>query len=236
MENTTSTQNNPGDKVTYTPSANNNQPAKAAWWIPVLAVLGIIGVIFLLLAAPYNGLVSKRENVRTSRSDLQAQYQRRADLVPNLVATVKGAGANEQNIFTQVVEARAKATSVNINVDNLSSEQMQNFQNAQAGLSTSLGRLIALAEQYPTVNSTQNFKDLQNQLEGIENRIATARRDYNNAVNPYNKALQTFPTNITARIFGFVSEPYFEADAGASTAPTVNFDSSTSVTSTSSAQ
>lgn len=192
------------------------------WLIP-----GIIGGIVLLLAlivvGGYNGLVSQREQVRQSFANVQTQYQRRADLVPNLVNTVRGAADFERETLTQVTEARADATSITIDPTNATPQQLAEFQNAQGELSQALGRLLAVSENYPQLRATESFRDLQTQLEGTENRIAVARSDYNAVLSGYNSRIQTFPTNITAGLFGFDQFPYFEADEGAEDAPTVDF-------------
>lgn len=192
------------------------------WLIPggIIAVVIIIGAI---LAGSYNGLVGQRETVTTAFSKVQSQYQRRADLIPNLVNTVKGAANFEQTTLTQVTEARAKATSITIDPSKATPEQIQQYQNAQGEVSSALSRLLAVSENYPELQATQAFRDLQVQLEGTENRVAVARNDYNDAARPYNTRLQSFPTNIVAGMFGFDKKPYFEADKGSEKAPQVNF-------------
>lgn len=193
------------------------------WLIPGI-IIGVIAVIGLAVLGSYNGLVAQRETVTTKFGNLQSQYQRRADLIPNLVNTVKGAADFEKSTITEVTEARAKATSISIDASNATPEQIQAYQNAQGEVSTALSRLLAVTENYPQLRATDNFKDLQVQLEGTENRITTARNDYNEAARPYNTKLQTFPTNLIAGTFNFEKKPYFEADKGAETAPTVKFD------------
>lgn len=192
------------------------------WLIP-----GVIGGTVLLLGliviGGYNGLVAQREEVKKSFANVQTQYQRRADLVPNLVNTVKGAADFEQDTFREVTEARAKATSINIDPTNATPEQLSQFQNAQGELSQALGRLLLVTENYPQLRATEAFRDLQVQLEGTENRIAVARRDFNQVASGYNSRIQTFPTNITAGLFGFDDFPYFQADEGAQDAPSVDF-------------
>lgn len=188
-------------------------------------------VIILLVAfagcagcGTYNSLVSQDENVERAWGDVQTQYQRRADLIPNLVNTVKGAANFEQETLESVTNARARATSITINADDLSDPaKMQQFQEAQTQLSGALGRLLAVAENYPQLQATQAFRDLQVQLEGTENRITVARRDYNGAVQRFNTAVRSFPTNILAGMFGFNRRASFEADAGSERAPTVDF-------------
>jgi LemA protein len=197
----------------------------------ILITLGVIGGIVLLLAlmigGSYNGLVAQREAVRESFGKVQSQYQRRADLVPNLVSTVKGAADFEKSTITQVTEARAKATSMNIDASKATPEQIQQYQAAQGELSQALGRLLAVSENYPQLKATDAFRDLQSQLEGTENRIAVARNDYNTAAKTYNTSVQSFPRNLIAGMFGFEKQPYFEADKGADKAPKVDFGTST---------
>lgn len=192
------------------------------WLIPGI-IAAVILLLVLIFAGSYNGLVSQREQVRQSFANVETQYQRRADLVPNLVNTVKGAANFEQETLTEVTEARARATSINIDPTNATPEQLAEFQNAQGELSQALGRLLAVSENYPQLRATDAFRDLQTQLEGTENRIAVARRDYNEVSAQYNSHIQRFPTNITAGLFGFDQFPYFEADEGAENAPEVDF-------------
>lgn len=190
-------------------------------------IFGIIGAVLLVaviaVIGGYNGLVGKREAVDQSFANIQSQYQRRADLIPNLVSTVQGAADFEQSTLTDVTEARAKATSITIDPSNATAEQLSEYQAAQGELSQALGRLLAVSENYPQLKATEAFRDLQSQLEGTENRIAVARNDFNGVARTYNTSVQTFPTSITARIFGFEKKPYFEADAGAEQAPQVEF-------------
>ncbi|HEY8919948.1 MAG TPA: LemA family protein [Chitinophaga sp.] len=189
-------------------------------WIIVVVVLVLLGMFG---CNKYNGLVKQDENVKNKWGAVQSQYQRRADLIPNLVSTVKGAANFEQTTLTQVIEARAKATQVTINADDLSPEKIQQFQQAQGQLSSALGRLLAVAESYPQLKANQNFLDLQAQLEGTENRITVARNDFNEAVNGYNSSVRTFPNNIIAGISGFQQKGYFQAQAGSENAPKVQF-------------
>jgi len=168
-------------------------------------------------------MVNLDENVKNKWNNVQSDYQRRADLIPNLVSTVKGAANFEQTTLTQVIEARAKATSVNINADNLTPEKVQQFQQAQGQLSSSLSKLLVVAEQYPQLQATQNFRDLQTQLEGTENRIKVSRNDFNTAVQDYNATARRFPNNIFAGMFGFKVKQGFTADAGSEKAPKVQF-------------
>jgi LemA protein len=192
------------------------------WLVPGI-IAGVVLLIILGFVGSYNGLVTKREDVRNALANVQTQYQRRADLVPNLVNTVKGAANFQQQTLVDVVNARAKATSVTIDPSKATADQLQQFQNNQSELSSALSRLLAVSESYPTLTATQNFQDLQTQLEGTENRIAVARKDYNDIAAGYNARIQRFPTVITANLFGFDKSVYFEADKGAQTAPTVNF-------------
>jgi LemA protein len=154
---------------------------------------------------------------------VQSQYQRRADLIPNLVNTVKGAANFEQTTLTQVIEARAKATQITVNPNDLSPEKIQQFQQAQGQLSTALGRLLAVAESYPQLKANQNFLDLQAQLEGTENRITVARNDFNDAVNGYNSSVRSFPNNLIAGVAGFQQKGYFQAQPGSESSPKVQF-------------
>jgi len=168
-------------------------------------------------------MVSQDENVKSKWAQVENAYQRRADLIPNLVTTVKGAANFEKETLTQVVEARAKATSVIVDPSNLTPEAIQQFQAAQGALTGSLSRLMATVEAYPELKANQNFMELQAQLEGTENRISVERRAFNEATQTYNSTVRTFPNNIMAGIFGFKEKGYFQAEAGASTVPEVQF-------------
>ena len=185
--------------------------------IVLLAVLALWGV------GQYNGLVKQQESVNTGWSNVENQYQRRADLIPNLVETVKGYAAHERETFEAVVEARSKATSIKVDPENLTPEQLKEFQDAQGAVGSALGRLIAIAENYPDLKANENFKELQAQLEGTENRISVARRDFNEVAKGYNTKLRSFPTNIIAGFFNFDARPYFEAAEGSDKAPQVKF-------------
>jgi len=182
---------------------------------------------FVILASQsscgYNEMVQKDETVESQWANVQNAYQRRADLVPNLVNTVKGAANFEKETLTQVIEARAKATSVNINPGDLTPENLQKFQAAQGELSGALSRLLVSVERYPELKANQNFLELQAQLEGTENRIAVERRKFNETVQDYNSYIRSFPRNIIAGWFDFDKKGYFEADANAQRAPTVQF-------------
>jgi len=188
-----------------------------------IIILAAIAVIVLWGVTAYNGLVSVEENVESKWGNVQNAYQRRADLIPNLVATVKGYAEHEKSTLEDVVNARTKATQMTVNVDDLTPEKLREFQQAQGELSTALGRLIAITENYPDLKANQNFLELQAQLEGTENRINVERKNFNEAAQAYNTKLRRFPTSILASIFGFNKKPYFEAEAGSEKAPKVQF-------------
>ena len=188
--------------------------------IIIIAVAALVAVWGI---SGYNGLVSMDEGVQNKWADVETQYQRRADLIPNLVNTVKGYATHESETLQAVVDARAKATSVNIDPSNMSAEQIANFQKAQDGVSSALSRLLVTVEKYPDLKANENFKELQAQLEGTENRISVARRDYNESARKYNTTLRSFPKNILAGMFGFEKKAYFEAQEGSEQAPTVQF-------------
>ncbi|QCR24166.1 LemA family protein [Pontibacter sp. SGAir0037] len=189
------------------------------------ALLYLIGFVILASQSScgYNTMVQKDETVEAAWANVQNAYQRRADLVPNLVNTVKGAANFEQETLTRVIEARSKATSVQLSGDDLTPENIQRFQQAQNELGSSLSRLLVSVEQYPELKANQNFLELQAQLEGTENRIAVERRNFNNAVQDYNTTVRSFPNNIMAGIYGFERKGHFQADADAQRAPTVQF-------------
>ena len=171
----------------------------------------------------YNSLVGLEENVGKQWSNVENQYQRRADLIPNLVATVKGYAAHESTTLENVVSARARATQVTVDPDNLTPEKLQEFQAAQGELSSALGRLLMITENYPDLKANENFRELQVQLEGTENRISTERTRFNEVSKNFNAKIRRFPTNIIASMFGFERKAYFEAEAGSEKAPTVEF-------------
>jgi len=197
--------------------------SKGAITLVVLVVL--LGFVGCGATNSYNTLVQSDEQVKQSWANLQAQYQRRADLIPNLVETVQGAADFEQETLQSVTEARAKATSIQVSAEDLNDPQkIQQFQQAQSALGQSLGRLLAVSENYPQLQATQAFSDLQAQLEGTENRITVARRDYNAAVRQYNTKVRSFPTVLFAGVMGFPPKTPFEAEAGAEDAPDVSFD------------
>jgi LemA protein len=189
----------------------------------IVIILAVVVIFGGCGVGKYNSLVQQDEVVKNKWGAVQSQYQRRADLIPNLVSTVKGAANFEKETLTQVMEARAKATQITVNADDLSPEKIQQFQAAQGQLSSALGRLLAVSESYPELKANQNFLDLQAQLEGTENRITVARNDFNDAVKGYNSGVRTFPGNIVAGIGGFHQKGYFEADKGSENAPKVAF-------------
>lgn len=185
----------------------------------VIAVTAMSG----LTSCNYNSLVEKEQKVNQSWAQVENQYQRRADLIPNLVNTVKGYSTHEQETLTKVTEARAKATSITLNADDLTEENLAKYQEAQNELSGALKSLLAVTEAYPDLKANENFMNLQTQLEGTENRIATERMRYTEAVQDYNTSIKKFPTNIYAGWFGFEEKPQFKAEAGAQKAPEVKF-------------
>ncbi len=188
-----------------------------------IIVVGILGLLVIWGVGKYNSIVPAEENVETAWAQVEAQYQRRADLIPNLVNTVKGYAAHESETLESVVAARSNATSLSVDVANLTSEQLADYQAAQGELGAALGRLLAITEAYPDLKANTNFMDLQKQLEGTENRIATARMTFNEAARSFNTLIRRFPTNIVAGICGFDKKPYFEAEVGAEKAPEVAF-------------
>lgn len=185
--------------------------------------IAVVVVIVVWLYSGYNGLVSKDEAVINKWAAVEADYQRRSDLIPNLVATVKGYAEHESSTLESVTEARGRATSVTLNAEDLTEENLRAYQKAQSEVKSALGRLIAVAESYPDLKANENFRDLQVQLEGTENRIAVSRKEFNDAVRSYNVAVRRFPTNILASLFGFERKASFSADEGAEQAPTVEF-------------
>ena len=189
------------------------------WIIPV----GIIVILVIWAISGYNGMVKMDEQVQNKWANVETQYQRRADLIPNLVSTVKGYAKHEQQTLEDVVKARSEATQVKVDAENLTPEKLAAFQKAQSGVSSALGRLLAVAENYPDLKANQNFLELQSQLEGTENRITVARKDFNDTAKSYNQAIRQFPKNILAGMFGFEKKSYFEAEAGSEKAPKVEF-------------
>jgi LemA protein len=189
----------------------------------LIIVLGVLVLFGFRACSGYNSMVGLDENVKNKWANVQSDYQRRADLIPNLVNTVKGAANFEQETLTQVIEARSKATSVQIDPSNITPEKLAEYQQAQAGVSSALGRLLAVVENYPDLKANQNFRDLQAQLEGTENRIKVSRNDFNAAVQEYNSSVRRFPNNIFAGMFGFGVKDGFKADPGSENAPKVQF-------------
>lgn len=189
-----------------------------------IAIIAVLAIIVIWAISSYNGLVNKQETVNTAWSNVETQYQRRADLIPNLVATVKGYAAHEENTFKEVVEARSKATQTTLTVDELTEENMQKYQKAQGEVGSALSRLLAVTENYPDLKANENFIELQAQLEGTENRITEARKSFNETAREYNVSVRKFPGNLIAGMFGFQTKPLFTAAEGTDKAPTVSFD------------
>ena len=190
------------------------------------SLIGIIAAVVIIggwAVSAYNGMVSEQEKATTAFANVQSAYQRRADLIPNLVETVKGYAAHEKETLEGVVNARSKATQMTVDPENLTPEKLQEYQKAQGELGAALGRLIAISESYPDLKANENFRDLQVQLEGTENRINEARNKFNEVVQQYNVVIRSFPKNILAGIFGFDKMSKFEAEAGAEKAPQVKF-------------
>ena len=189
-------------------------------WIIVIAV---VAVLVIYCVSSYNSLVTQEETVGTAWSNVENQYQRRSDLIPNLVNTVKGYAAHEKETFDAVVSARAKATQTTVSIDDLTPEKMAAYQRAQGEIGSALSRLLAVTENYPELKANENFQTLQAQLEGTENRISVERRKFNEVAKAYNTSIRRFPRNILAGMFGFEKRPYFEAQEGAEKAPEVKF-------------
>ena len=189
----------------------------------LIAIIVVVVLIAGWATSAYNSMVGVQEDATTALANVQSAYQRRADLIPNLVETVKGYAAHEQGTFEAVVNARTKATSITLDPENLTPEKLKEFQQAQGELGSALGRLIAIQENYPDLKANENFRDLQVQLEGTENRINEARNKFNTAVQNYNVVIRKFPKNILAGLFGFDKMTKFEAEAGAEKAPQVKF-------------
>lgn len=185
--------------------------------IVVIALVAIWGI------SSYNGLVSMDENVSNQWANVETQYQRRSDLIPNLVNTVKGYAKHESQTLESVMQARSQATQVKIDPSNCTPQQLAAYQKAQGDVTTALGKLLAITENYPDLKANQNFLELQSQLEGTENRINVARKDFNDTAKKYNTSLRRFPRNIVASMFGFEKRAYFEAEAGAEKTPKVEF-------------
>ena len=191
--------------------------------IILIAVAAVVLGIFFWFQGNYNNMVKMDEGVQAAWSQVENVYQRRADLIPNLVATVKGYASHEQQTLEGVISARSKATQITVNPEDLTSEQMEKFQKAQGELGSALGKLLAITENYPDLKANTNFLELQAQLEGTENRIAVERKKFNDAARVYNTTIRQFPKNIVAGMFGFEKKPYFEAQEGAEQAPKVEF-------------
>lgn len=189
-------------------------------WIIVIAV---VAVLVIYCVSSYNSLVTQEETVGTAWSNVENQYQRRSDLIPNLVNTVKGYAAHEKETFDAVVSARAKATQMTIDIEDLTPEKIEAYQKAQRAVGSALSRLLAVTENYPELKANENFKELQAQLEGTENRISVERRKFNETAREYNTNIRRFPKNIVASMFGFEKRPYFEAEEGSEKAPEVKF-------------
>ena len=188
-----------------------------------IILIAVIAIAAIWSVSAYNGLVKMDESVSTAWSNVENQYQRRADLIPNLVNTVKGYAAHEKETFQAVTEARSKATQMSINADELTPEKMLEYQKAQGEVGAALSRLLAITEAYPDLKANENFKELQAQLEGTENRISVERRNFNEVARSYNTSIRTFPKTIIAGMCGFDKRPYFEAEEGANKAPEVKF-------------
>jgi len=192
-------------------------------WIILIAIVLAVVIIISSGVSMYNGLVSRQESVDAQWAQVENVYQRRADLIPNLVNTVKGYAQHEKQTLTDVIEARSKATAVNVSAANMSAASLQKFQAAQDNLSSALSRLMVVVEKYPDLKANQNFLELQAQLEGTENRISVERRKFNISAQDYNTAIRKFPKNIFASVFGFEKKAYFKAVEGANKAPEVKF-------------
>ena len=191
--------------------------------IAVVAAVVIVLGCFVWVKNTYNGFVSQQEGVDAAWSQVENVYQRRADLIPNLVATVKGYAKHEQETLDKVVSARAKATQITVDPENLNEASLKKYQEAQGELGSALGKLLAITENYPDLKANENFLQLQSQLEGTENRIAVKRKNFNEVAQSYNSSIRQFPGNVLAGMFGFERKPYFEAEKGAEKAPEVNF-------------
>jgi LemA protein len=189
----------------------------------LIGIVAFVAVIALWAISAYNGMVGVEEDATTALANVQSAYQRRADLIPNLVETVKGYAAHEKETLEGVVSARSKATQITLDPENMTPEKLKEFQAAQGELSSALGRLIAIQENYPDLKANENFRDLQVQLEGTENRINEARNKYNTAVQTYNVKIRRFPNSLLSGLFGFERMAKFEAEAGAEKAPQVKF-------------
>ena len=191
--------------------------------IAIVAAVAIVLACFGWVKSTYNGFVQQQEGVEAAWAQVENVYQRRADLIPNLVATVKGYAKHEQETLDKVVSARAKATQITVDPTNLTAESLKKYQEAQGELGSALGKLLAITENYPDLKANENFLQLQAQLEGTENRITVERKTFNEVAQTYNSAIRQFPGNILPGMFGFERKPYFEAESGAEKAPKVEF-------------
>ena len=192
-------------------------------WITIGVIIIIVFIVYRFFAGSYNNMVKYDETVITQWSNVENVYQRRADLIPNLVNVVKGYAAHEKEVLTSVIEARAKATSINIDAANLDAAAIQKFQQAQSGLSAALSKLMVVVERYPNLKANQNFLELQAQLEGTENRIAVERKKFNETVKVYNTYIRSFPKNMLAGMYGFERKVQFKAEEGTEKVPEVKF-------------
>ena len=192
-------------------------------YVVLVVIVAVVLILFFWIKGMYNSMVRMDENVSQAWAQVENVYQRRSDLIPNLVATVKGYAEHESSTLEAVVEARAKATQATVDPSRLSEEELANFMNAQNDLGTAIGRLLVSVERYPDLKANQNFLELQAQLEGTENRIAVERKRFNEAARNYNVAIRRFPNNIFAGMFGFEKKGYFEASEGVDQAPAVSF-------------
>ena len=195
---------------------------KKKWIILIVMAVVVLG-IFMSCKSSYNDMVTQDEAVGTAWSNVENQYQRRADLIPNLVNTVKGYAEHEKSTLDAVITARSKATQMHVDIEDLTPEKMQAYQKAQGEIGSALGRLLAITENYPDLKANENFQTLMAQLEGTENRISVERRNFNETARTYNTSIRRFPRNILAGLFGFEKRPYFEAQEGAEKAPEVKF-------------
>lgn len=197
---------------------------KKSKWTPWVIILGVLALVAVFMVNAYNGMVNTQETATTALADVQATYQRRADLIPNLAKTVQAYAKHEKTTLTEVIKARAAATQIKLDADNLTPEKLRQFESAQGELAQALGRLMVVAERYPDLKANENFHSLQIQLEGTENRINEARQKYNEAVQDYNQTIRRFPNVLVAGMFGFDKMAKFEAAAGADKAPDLNVD------------
>ena len=194
-----------------------------SFWIVLIVFVGFVAITVMSVVGKYNTLVNKQESVEAEWAQVENVYQRRADLIPNLVNTVKGYASHEKGTLEAVINARASATQTKIDPSNMTQDQLNQFQQNQGGLSQALGKLMMIQEAYPELKANENFKELQAQLEGTENPIAVERRNFNIKAKDYNTYLRKFPTNIIAGMFSFDKYPYFQAEEGANNAPKVEF-------------